>query len=497
MARFLFTTWNFVGDTYSQMGIVHELMDRGHEVAYYNGSVMKELLESEGCTYFPYQAVNEEDVADAAAAMDDQPIGRQSARHVIKVLRRWLIDTFPDQVTDLEKIVKDWRPDVIVSSAFMYGPVLVLWEKTGIPVAVSSCLIYCQVPGPGIPALGPGLPPLRNWRSRLLSPIIQFVIDRNAVPLRRRVNEIRAYHGLPPLDDRLAAFPTRLPLYMIPTIRELDFNRYDLPPSVQYVGECAWNRPRNAEIPQWLTELPTDVPWVSATEGTLHYQDPFLLRATAQGLANLPMQVILTTGKHRRPEDLNLGPIAPNVRAEQWVPHAELLPKCSALIATGGAGTIMAALREGIPIVIVPTQWDKPDNAQRLVEAGVAIRISPKECTPQRLREAVERVLYEPSYRENARAIARKLAEAGGTKRAADLLEGLLKEPAGAGARKPARLGAGAVSTSKAAENGSGATAVSDSTEATASASAAPAQNGSGDASASSSGEEVADAPRA
>ena len=42
---------------------------------------------------------------------------------------------------------------------------------------------------------------------------------------------------------------------------------------------------------------------------------------------------------------------------------------------TGGPATIMAALRAGVPLVVVPTTWDKPDNARRVVEAGVGVRL--------------------------------------------------------------------------------------------------------------------------
>ena len=53
----------------------------------------------------------------------------------------------------------------------------------------------------------------------------------------------------------------------------------------------------------------------------------------------------------------------------------------------------MAALRAGVPLVIVPTTWDKPDNALRIVEAGVGVRLAPRPLHAQTLRAAVERVL--------------------------------------------------------------------------------------------------------
>jgi UDP:flavonoid glycosyltransferase YjiC (YdhE family) len=137
------------------------------------------------------------------------------------------------------------------------------------------------------------------------------------------------------------------------------------------------------------------------------------------------MQVILTSGPQRNPSTLGLGPLAANVRLEQWVSHDLLLPRCAAMVTTGGAGTVMAALKAGVPQLIVPTRWDKPDNAQRVVEAGAGLRLDPGKCTAARLRAAVERLTSEPSFRFNAQRLSLRLAKSQGPIRAAELLETL------------------------------------------------------------------------
>ena len=85
----------------------------------------------------------------------------------------------------------------------------------------------------------------------------------------------------------------------------------------------------------------------------------------------------------------------------------------------------MAGLQAGVPLVIVPTLWDKPDNAQRVVEAGAGLRLEPRACTPEGLRRAVQQVLEEPRYRAKAQWLAERLRAAPGPPRAAELLESL------------------------------------------------------------------------
>ena len=61
------------------------------------------------------------------------------------------------------------------------------------------------------------------------------------------------------------------------------------------------------------------------------------------------------------------------------------------------------------------------------------LRLSPGRLTPQRLREAVERLLGDPSFRRNARRLADGFAEHDGPTRAAELLEQLaVTEPTAA-----------------------------------------------------------------
>jgi len=335
------------------------------------------------------------------------------------------VDSMPDQVRDLRSVLAEWPTDVIVTDPTMWAPALVLYESTGTPVAVSSFVPGCMLPGTDAPPFGLGLPRPSTWGLRLLSRGATLVADVLSTGFRQRVNAVRARYGLPRLRVSVTEHHGKMPLYLVPSAPEFDYERRDLPPSVHYVGPCLWDRPANEETPAWLPEVPRDVPWVHVSEGTAHTQRPILLAAAAQGVARLPVQVIMTTGTNRDPQELELGSLAPNVRVTRWIPHSELLPLTSVLVTTGGAGTVLASLRAGVPLVIVPTEWDKPDNAQRVVEVGAGIRIAPRRCTPARLGTAVEQILSDESYRDNARRLASIFAEYGGPLDAGRLLEQL------------------------------------------------------------------------
>jgi MGT family glycosyltransferase len=447
MARFLLAVWPFAGHVYPNIAIANALRARGHEVAFYTGAMARSVVEREAYTYFPFEQValriasiigplerSEKNGRDSVqlyegltnhytAAYDQGPFAR--ARRFKGMYHEWILGTVPQQVMDLEAVIAEWDPDVLVCDPFLWGPILVLHEIQPIPVAVFSFFAGCLLPGPDAPPFALGLPCPRNWWTRLLARSVGTARDLFVADVRRNANRVRQRYGLRPLYTSVMEFAGQMPLHLVASAPEFDYERRDLPDSVYYVGPCLWDKPGDESPPAWLDQLSDDRPVIYVTEGTAHVRAPVLLRAATQGLADLPVQVVITTGRHRDPAKLNLGPIAPNVRVERWVPHSDLFPKASVVITHGGSGTVLAALQAGLPLVVVPMQWDHLENAQRVMEAQAGLRLAPKHCTPERLRAAVEQVLEVQSFREHAQRLATAFARCGGPKRAAELLEGL------------------------------------------------------------------------
>ena len=114
---------------------------------------------------------------------------------------------------------------------------------------------------------------------------------------------------------------------------------------------------------------------VYATFGTvaagLGY-DPY--RALLDAVDGLDVPVLLTTG-----EELDLGPVPPNVRVERWVPQPEALARASLVVCHGGSGTVLGTLAAGIPLIILPLFADQLSNARMLAEAGAARVVEPHE----------------------------------------------------------------------------------------------------------------------
>ena len=425
MPRFLFAAWPISGHYFPLLSVAKVLQERGHDCALYTGPEGGSAAKAEGLLWFPFRSLDDQWFRQLIYQHTFSPIRPIQIIQLRKRVARLILKSIPAQVEDVKRICGDWQPDVIVTETMMWGPYLILHEHMGIPVAVFSTVPACIVPGSDVPPFGFGLPPPRDWHTRLLNQVVSRAMRLVSRSVRRKTNRIRREFGLSDLTISGVELAGKMPLYLVPTVREFDYNRKDLPPSVHYVGLCQWTRPSGSNRVDTSRIRPDGRPCIHVTEGTIHVRKPLVIHAAMEGLANLPMRVIITIGPNRELEDMGFRHIPANVQVEKFLPHEDLMPHVDVLVTTGGGGTVHAALSAGVPMVVVPTEWDKYDNAQRIVGAGVGVRLSARRCTPKTLRGAVERVLKDPTYRNRAKHFADLFSKTRGSEQAAELLEAL------------------------------------------------------------------------
>lgn len=106
------------------------------------------------------------------------------------------------------------------------------------------------------------------------------------------------------------------------------------------------------------------------------------------------------------------------------VPHSWLFPRCSLAVHHGGAGTTGAALRAGIPSVVVPFGADQPFWGWLLSSKGLGATCgSRKRLTADKLSHAITTTLANKSVLERAAEIGHQIRQENGVREAVAVLE--------------------------------------------------------------------------
>lgn len=214
-------------------------------------------------------------------------------------------------------------------------------------------------------------------------------------------NDLRTAAGLPP-SRRLPYETSAGYLSPVPPLLWNDPTR--LP------AGWIWYRHEDAE---GLSDAPVAAggprPRIYATLGSVAGSNSFgrpLFNVMLHTLGELDADVLFTVGPF---DQSQLGPPPANVTVSAYEPQARALI-CDTAVIHAGAGTTVAALARGLPLVAVPMFADQMHNTDRLVAHRVGIRVDPDHLAAA-LPPAIDQVLRDPTYRRNAQTVAAAIAE--------------------------------------------------------------------------------------
>src|SRR5829696_3314697 len=131
--------------------------------------------------------------------------------------------------------------------------------------------------------------------------------------------------------------------------------------------------------------------------------------AIQEVLADLPVRVLITTGKGYDPAHLDPRPA--NAWATSWWPQAAAMRDAALVVGHGGFGTTMTALAAGVPQLVLPLfSSDQFLNAERVQAVGVGARLLGGLDALPEVPGVVQDLLHQPSYAESARRVAADMA---------------------------------------------------------------------------------------
>ena len=368
--RVLFTSTAGDGHFRPLIPLLRTFYDRGDEVKVVVPPKLVPTLENSG---FDYEIGGEPAVDDYERVWSRFPsLTRREASRLVE--GEWFATLcLRAMLPTVERVVEQFSPNLVVRESCEYAAAVVADQRrlaqaqVGISTASAESSVLLRLARPILEGHGEDLA-LRIHESPYLTRF-PASLDPSPYPTTLRYREV-AFDPVKPLGNWWSGIEAPL-VYVT-------------------IGTVATGRPRGREV----------------------------LRAIAASLAVMPVRTLVTTSTKLDPDELD--DLPSNVHVESWVDQADVLAEASLVVCHGGSGTTLGALAAGVPLVILPMFADQPTNAKLVERVGAGIAVAPgegsaevnaktiEECA-ERLREAVDRVLHEPRYREAARAVAKEI----------------------------------------------------------------------------------------
>ena len=325
------------GHTNPTLGVVRELIARGHEVRYYSYEPLRGAIEKAGAQFVPCDAY---DAQISFTEADNERVGKDLAfsTELIVNMTLALDDAMLGQM-------RAFAPDVIVGDSMAFWAKL-LAGKLGVPFVSSTTTFAFNRESAKVM----GQTPKGLFSFLLALPKINKSLDR----LRKKGYAVKSVLDIIARDNATDTIVYTSPEFQ--PCAETFSERYS------FVGPIL----RPVTHPLAKAETPT----VYVSLGSVDTQHPDFYRRCLAAFADAPYRVILSVGE--RTDISALGDIPTNCTVAPRVDQMAVLAASDAFVTHCGMNSVSEALFFGVPLVLFPQTPEQRGATVQL--AGISLQ---------------------------------------------------------------------------------------------------------------------------
>ena len=384
MSKVLVINGNLYGHINPTLPLVKELADRGEDAWYFCAEAFEDKVLAAGARFIP-----------SGEAMDRfyktyRPLGNHPFYSIIEYIIRM------DQVlipAVLEK-TEGMRFDYIIHDSILGGGRF-LGEKMNLP-AVSSCSSFAMNTLP-VP-------------DRMLARGFHPQLDGFYSILEKTCNAWNV-----PVPSVLDVFFKKGDINIVYTSKAFHPAADSFDESFKFVGPSIKERDEVQDFP--FDQMgPQKLIYISL--GTINTKFIEFYKSCMEALGDTDYNVVMSVGTKTDPA--LFGKIPGNFILRPYVPQLEILKRADLFISHGGMNSVSESLFYGVPVIAIPMVNDQYLVTRQLIGAGAGFGLKMEEITPALIRESVEKMMADSSYRTASEKIGESFRAAGGYKAAAD-----------------------------------------------------------------------------
>lgn len=390
MSKIVFFCIPAHGHTNPTLGVVRELISRGHEVVYYSYEMMREKIEATGAKFIP---CDEHDHEKRLSPKDGERLGKDLAFST-----KILVDTTLALDDAIYKDMQELKPDCIVADSMaVWGKAIAL--KLNIPFVSSTTTFAFNEHSAKV---------MKQSPKQILGML--FSMPKISKDIKRL---------------QKSGFPVKNAIDLISNNNSTDTIVYTSPEfqpcsetfSDRYVFVGPSIRPIEDKIEKTKDKL------IYISMGTVVNDAVDFYKNCIEALGGTEYQVIMSVGNQI---DLDaLGEIPENITVTRFVDQIAVLDEADVFLTHCGMNSVNEGLYHEVPLVMLPQTPEQEGVARRVEQLGAGVLLDNTKA--QTILESLENVLNTPVYHEQAVNISVGFKKCSGAKGAADKIESVIE----------------------------------------------------------------------
>ena len=383
MSKIVFFCIPAHGHTNPTLGVVKELISRGHEVWYYSYNMFKEKIEAAGANFISCDGF---DVEQNLSLKDSVRVGKDLAFST-----KILVDTTLALDDKVCKEMDELKPDCIVADSMaIWGKAVAL--KLGIPFVSSTTTFAFNRESAKV---------MKQSFGELLKMIFSMPkINKDIKRLQDKGYPVKNILDILKNDN-----DTNTIVYTSP-----EFQPSSEAFSDKYVFVGPSIRPTTEEIEKKKDKL------IYISMGTVNNNLMPLYKSCIKALENTDYQVIMSVGNLVSIDDFGMLP--ENIEVHSHVDQIAVLKKADVFVSHCGMNSVNESLYFEVPLVMLPQTTEQSGVAARVCEVGAGIKVDKMDGT--QILNAITEIFKNDNYKQNAIKVSEGFKRCSGAKGAAD-----------------------------------------------------------------------------
>ena len=380
MSKIIFFCIPAHGHTNPTLGVVRELVSRGHEVFYYSYDIMREKIESAGATFI---SCDDYDMEQRLSAKEAVRVGKDLAFST-----KILVDTTLALEDKVCREIAELKPDCIVADSMaLWGKAVAL--KLGIPFVSSTTTFAFNRHSAKVMKQG-----LMDFFKMI------FSMHKVAKQVKRLKDKGYPVKNIIGNDDN-----THTIVYTSPEFQ---------PCSETFSEKYAFVGPSIRSATEEIDKKRDRLVYISM--GTVNNDMMPFYKTCICAFKDTDYQVIMSVGNLVSIDEF--GELPENISVFSYVDQIAVLEKADVFVSHSGMNSVSESLYFGVPLVMLPQTQEQKGVAERVVELGAGIKLD--KLDGESVLRAVKQILHDSTYKKNAEEVAEGFKNCPGAKGAAD-----------------------------------------------------------------------------